>query len=251
MKPVALRALIFDVDGTLADTEEVHRQAFNAAFGAAQLPWEWSERRYAELLGVTGGKERIVRHIASLALPPAESKAIRARVPEIHRDKTRIYSELVRAGRLPLRPGIARLLREARAQGLQLAIATTTSPENVEILLEATLGREARDWFDVVVAGDDVERKKPFPDAYLSALRRLGCAPHQCVAFEDSAHGLRAARAAGIFTIVTPTSWTAGQDFSGAAMVGAPVPSLARLQRLFDGKLPRPVANAARATEIC
>jgi HAD superfamily hydrolase (TIGR01509 family) len=269
LKPAALRALIFDVDGTLADTEEMHRQAFNAAFRDARLPWQWDACRYAELLSVTGGKERIASHIASLALPPAESDAIRARIPEIHRDKTRIYSELARAGRLPLRTGVERVMREARAQGLALAIATTTTLENVENLLEAALGREARGWFDVIVAGDEVERKKPFPDAYQAALRRLGLAPHQCVAFEDSAHGLCAALAAGIFTIVTPTAWTADQDFAGAglviaglgdpglpldaasaARVGAPMLGLARLQHLLDRSRPQVAAGAPCTTEI-
>jgi len=266
---MTLSALLFDVDGTLADTEEVHRQAFNTAFRDARLPWQWDAGRYAELLAVTGGKERIACHIASLTLPPAESDAIRARIPEIHRDKTRIYSELARAGRLPLRPGVERVLREARAQGLALAIATTTTRENVDILLEATLGRDAPGWFGAIVAGDDVERKKPFPDVYRSALQRLGLAPGQCVAFEDSAHGLSAALAAGIFTIVTPTVWTAGQDFAGAglvieglgdpglpldaasaARVGAPMLGLARLQHLFDRSRPQIAADAPCTTEI-
>ena len=220
---MTLRGLIFDVDGTLADTEEAHRQAFNGAFGRHELSWAWSRSLYAQLLRVTGGKERIAHYVDSLDLEEARKDALRTRIGAIHRTKTELYARHVAAGRLPLRPGVARLLEEARTAGLKLAIATTTTPANVLALLEGTLGADAPDWFEAIIAGDMVPDKKPAPDAYLEALHRLGVPPEQCVAFEDSHNGLRSALAAGLRTVVTPSDWTRNEDFTGAARI---MPSL-------------------------
>lgn len=214
-----LEALIFDVDGTLADTEEAHRQAFNLAFLEFELGWEWSAALYRELLVVSGGAERISHYIDTQALPALEKSRLRGIAPLVHSVKTRIYKELVEGFRLPLRTGVARLIREARAAGLRLAIASTTTPANVDALLAAALAPESAHWFSVIAAGDIVPRKKPEPDIYVSALQSLRLPPERCVAFEDSENGLRAARAAGLYTVVTPTRWTAGQDFSGAQLV--------------------------------
>ncbi len=233
-----LKALIFDVDGTLADTESAHREAFNAAFAAAGLTWHWDASRYGDLLRVTGGKERVAHFIDTLPLEEAEKARLRARVPALHADKTRRYAQRVAAGQVMLRPGIARLISEASAAGVRLALATTTSPQNVEALIAATLGAGALDWFASRVCGDAVAAKKPAPDAYLRALAELGLQAGECVALEDSANGLRAARAAGLCTIVTPTGWSAGEDFSDAALV---------LPQLGDRAHPLEASDAARA----
>jgi HAD superfamily hydrolase (TIGR01509 family) len=215
-----LQALIFDVDGTLADTErDGHRVAFNAAFRDAGLDWNWNPRLYGELLAVTGGKERMV-HYAKLHAPQLAARAdFDSFVRKLHTLKTSHYVHLVEGGALPLRPGMANMIREARKAGLKLAIATTTSPENVSTLLRASLAHDAAKWFDVIGAGDIVPAKKPAPDIYLWVLERLGLPAADCLAVEDSAHGLKAATAAGIPTVITENDYTHGQDFSGAVAV--------------------------------
>lgn len=213
---MALRALIFDVDGTLAETEEIHRLAFNRAFAEDGLPWHWDVERYRDLLAVTGGRERI-RHF--VATTPGVADPGEDRIARLHRRKNLLYGETVRAGACPLRPGVAALVRAARAAGLRLAIATTTSRSNVEALLAAAFSDEPPDLFDPIVCGEDVAAKKPHPEAYLQALARLDLPPAACLAFEDSKNGLAAARAAGLATIVTPGLYTAGERFDGAATV--------------------------------
>jgi len=214
-----IEALVFDVDGTLADTEEAHRQSFNDAFRAHGLRFEWSRERYGELLGVTGGKERLTAFFEALPLPPGGRERLLALVPRLHATKTSFYRERIERGRVPLRPGVRRLIAEARAAGTRLAIASTTSPENVSALIEGALGYGALETFSVVATGDAVPRKKPAPDIYLLALRRLGLTAGQAVAFEDSAIGVTAAKAAGLLTVATPSDWTRGQDFKAADLV--------------------------------
>jgi beta-phosphoglucomutase-like phosphatase (HAD superfamily) len=208
-------ALIFDVDGTLADTEEAHRLAFNAAFRELGLPWHWDRLLYTRLLAVAGGKERL-RHFARSADP---ALPIEPCIERLHACKTRHYERLAGAGHLPLRPGVLRLLKQARAARLPLAIATTTTPANLDALLRAPLGDGWRDWFAAVGDGATPGPKKPAPGVYVAVLKMLGVDGAACLAFEDSHTGLRAARAAGIPTVVTPTAYTAGHDFSGALMV--------------------------------
>jgi beta-phosphoglucomutase-like phosphatase (HAD superfamily) len=215
-----LQALIFDVDGTLADTErDGHRPAFNAAFAAADLAWQWDETLYGELLSVTGGKERI-RHYAEhfdpafLADPDCDS-----RIRQLHAAKTEHYLARLASGAIPLRPGVARLLREARQAGLRLAIATTTTAENVTELLRTALGEESLNWFEVLGAGDLVANKKPSPDIYTWVMERLQLQPGECLAVEDSANGLAASLGAGIPTLITINDYTRGQDFTGAISV--------------------------------
>ncbi len=216
-----LKALVFDVDGTLADTErDGHRVAFNRAFEAAGLDWHWSVERYGELLAVTGGKERIAHYLDHYR-PDLEPSADRAQfIADLHREKTSHFMAALASGGIPLRPGIARLLDEARAEGLRLAIATTTTPENVEALIGHALPAGAMDWFDVIGAGDIVAAKKPAPDIYRWVLDALGLRAGDVVAFEDSAHGVCAARDAGIAQIVVTTNgYTEQQEFASATVV--------------------------------
>jgi HAD superfamily hydrolase (TIGR01509 family) len=214
-----LRALLFDVDGTLAETEEVHRQCFNRAFAEAGLDWEWSVDMYRDLLAVTGGKERI-RHYLDKHRPDFKRPADLDRfIAGLHKAKTRIYTDTVATGGVPLRPGVRRLLEEARDAGLRLAIATTTTPDNVTALLQASLAKDAEDWFEVIAAGSMVPKKKPAPDIYFYAMERMGLRPAECLAFEDSENGLIAARAAGLQTLVTVSDYTRSHDFTGAALL--------------------------------
>jgi HAD superfamily hydrolase (TIGR01509 family) len=216
---MTLEALIFDVDGTLADTEETHRQAFNAAFIQFELRWDWRPQQYAELLSISGGKERLAVYVDTLEVAEAERARLKQLVPAIHREKTRLFTELIADGRARFRPGVARLIREARAAGVRVAIASTTTAANVEALIASNLGHDAYRDFAVIACGDQVEAKKPAPDIYNLALSTLGVPASACVALEDSGNGVKAAKAAGLFTVVTPTIWTATQDFRGADLV--------------------------------
>jgi beta-phosphoglucomutase-like phosphatase (HAD superfamily) len=238
-----LKALIFDVDGTLADTEEAHRCAFNEAFVRQGLPWKWSKPRYAELLRTTGGKERIGMYIAQLPLSAEERLELLRRVPDIHAAKTQSYATMASAGAVRLRDGIERLLDEAAAAGVRVAIASTTTMTNIETLLGATLGPTAVGRFAFIGAGDQVKRKKPAPDIYLRVLGELDLPPAACVAIEDSAHGLTAARQADLCTLVTPSYWTQGEDFSAADLV---LPSLGSAAR----PLPPPSAALIGAQQL-
>jgi len=214
-----LQALLFDVDGTLADTEEVHRQAYNAAFRAAGLDWVWSVERYHQLLSVCGGRERIHHYLQQQGrlseLPPDPD----AYIAGLHAEKTSIYVDMLTTGRVPLRPGVERLIREAHGNGLRLAIVTTTTPANVSALFKNSFGEHEDDWFEVVAAGSIVPRKKPAPDIYHHVLEKMALPAAACLAIEDSVNGLKAARAAGVEVLITVNRYTQGQDFSDAAVV--------------------------------
>lgn len=215
-----LKAILFDVDGTMAETErDGHRVAFNLAFRDAGLDWDWDVALYGELLAVTGGKERI-RHFIDQHNPAYPTVADEARwIAGLHKAKTAHYLRLLAEGEIPLRPGVLRLLNEARSKGIRLAISTTTTPENVTGLLEATLGKESIGWFEVIAAGDVVPAKKPAGDIYVYALEALKLEPHECIALEDSGNGVKSALAAGIPVLVTDNAYTHADDFSGAVSV--------------------------------
>ncbi len=215
-----LEALIFDCDGTLAETEEAHRAAFNKMFAEKGLDWHWSIQTYGELLKITGGKERM-RHFVRHYNPPKGQHFIDNDdlIPEMHIRKTALYMDLVKTGEVPLRPGVERILREARASGMRLAIATTTNIEPLTALFEGTLGKEALGWFEAVAAGDMVANKKPAPDVYELALQELKLEGPQCLAFEDTTNGILSARAANIPVLITVSEYSAGQDFTGALAI--------------------------------
>lgn len=203
-----LEALLWDVDGTLAETErDGHRVAFNLAFAEAGLPWGWCERRYGELLQVTGGRERLLADMATRADAPATLAAREALARRLHALKNAAYARLVAEDRLRARPGVVGLIRAARAAGLRQAIVTTTSRANVQALLPRLLGPDWADCFDALLCGEDVAAKKPDPEVYTLALRRLGLAPEQALALEDSPAGLRAAQAAGVAVLLRPSAY--------------------------------------------
>ena len=217
---MVIEAFLFDVDGTLADTErDGHRPAFNEAFKELGLGWHWDEALYGKLLVETGGKERIKYFVESFLPARKRPSNIEQFAVELHRIKTKFYIKLVNSGELPLRPGVKRLLMESRNAGLRLGIATTTNPENVFALLHHHLGKGADRWFEVIAAGDMVSAKKPAPDIYLCALRGLGLPAEKCIAFEDSESGLRSSIGAGLRTVVTVSTYTANEDFEGALAV--------------------------------
>ncbi len=215
-----LKGLIFDVDGTLADTEQDgHRVAFNRAFADAGLKWVWDVPTYERLLRVFGGKERI-HHFIKDYLPDFESPSdLQGFIRGLHNRKTQHYLELLKSGAIPLRPGVERLLLEAHQSGLKLAVASTTTAENVTVLLSETLGEHSIGWFDVIACGDIVSRKKPAPDIYEFVLRELGLVADECIAIEDSQSGLLSATAAGLRTIVTVNGSTRHQEFTAALIV--------------------------------
>jgi HAD superfamily hydrolase (TIGR01509 family) len=232
-----LKALLFDVDGTLADTErDGHRPAFNAAFREFGLDWDWDVPLYGDLLAVTGGKERMKYYVERFRPDYDKPADFDELVAELHKAKTRHYTQLLAEGGIPLRPGVERLLREARQAGLILGVATTTTPENVTALLRHSLAVDGADWFGVIAAGDIVPAKKPAPDIYIWALRQLGLSPEECLAFEDSENGIRASQGAGLKTVVTVNDYTRGHDFTGA---------LAVLTDLGDGGAPYRRLDAA------
>ena len=215
-----LAALIFDVDGTLADTErDGHRIAFNLAFQEAGLDWDWSPELYGELLAVTGGKERIRFYLEKFNTTFEKPGNFNEFVAGLHAAKTSFYTQLMSEGKIPLRPGVERLLREAKEAGVRIAIATTTTPENVTALLTYTLGADSLKWFEVIGAGDVVPAKKPAPDIYHYVMEAMNLAPEQCIAFEDSYNGIRSTVQARLTTLITTNGYTKDDDFSGAAIV--------------------------------
>ena len=216
-----IRALLWDVDGTLAETERYgHLVAFNQAFAALRVPWRWSESRYGELLAVAGGRERLLHDMQTQPLAPARAAERERLAAALHRCKNQHYEGIVASGRLPLRPGVMQLLDECRAARVQMAIATTTTRGNVEALLRAQLGPAWRGRFVTLVCAEDAPLKKPDPSVYEIALEGLGIKAHEALAIEDAPAGIEAARRAGVPVIVTRSYYFPDAATSAALAAG-------------------------------
>ena len=218
---MTLRALLWDVDGTIAETErDGHRVAFNEAFESMGLPWRWDEAHYGKLLTTTGGRERLLRDMATRDDAPTSVRERESLAVALHLSKNRRYGQRVAQGLVALRPGVRELMEDATRAGLVQAIVTTTSRPNVDSLMRHHFGAKWGQRFEVVVCGDEVRRKKPAPDAYERALERLSLDAADTLAIEDSPAGLGAARAAGVPVIVTPSAYFPRVDAEGAVAVG-------------------------------
>jgi HAD superfamily hydrolase (TIGR01509 family) len=212
-----MKALIFDCDGVLVDTErDGHRVAFNRAFAAAGIDADWDVELYGELLKIAGGKERMTHYFNEAGWPEGQTAA--TLVPELHKKKTAIFTDLIAKGSLPLRPGVARVVDEAHAAGVRLAVCTTSDPKAIDGVLDL-LGAKRKSWFEIVLAGDVVKKKKPDPEIYNLAKQRLGLDERDCVVIEDSRNGLLSALGAGIRCLITTSAYTLDEDFTGAARV--------------------------------
>lgn len=216
----ALKAVIFDVDGTLAETErDGHREAFNHTFAEFGLDWHWTDETYRQLLAVAGGKERI-RHYAAIRDPEMlRQRGFEDWLVNVHRRKSEIYSYIVLAGNIPLRPGVLRLIGELKERGVRLAIATTTAASSVNSLIMHNFGCPMESLFEAIGTGDQIQKKKPAPDVYSRVLQQMGLPGQSCVAIEDSAIGLSSARAAGVPSVITVSRYSAGENFPGALSV--------------------------------
>jgi HAD superfamily hydrolase (TIGR01509 family) len=216
-----LKALIFDVDGTLADTESAHLAAFNHAFAEQGLDWHWDVALYTSLLEISGGKERMLHYWKQVHpdMKDIDGSGLRDTIDHLHALKTASYEAAVQGGAVQLRPGVLALIQQAHQQGLRLAIATTTSPVNIAVLLRNAIGPDWKDLFIVIEDASTAPKKKPHPQVYVQTLARLGLPSGACLALEDSSNGLRAAVAAGIKTIITPNNFTSHHDFTGALQV--------------------------------
>lgn len=222
---MTLRALLLDVDGTVADTEtHGHRPAYNRAFRRLGLNFRWGPKLYRRLLQLPGGRERLHYYLQHYHPDLGEHDELAHNDPEqwvalVHETKSRYFRRFLRKGEVPLRPGVARLIREAQAAGIRVALVTNASRASLRPILRYGLGEELSSRIELIVSSEHVKHKKPAPDPYLFALTRLGLQPHECVAVEDSAMGLRAATAAHIPTVITVNDNTSGEDFSAALLV--------------------------------
>ncbi len=214
-----LEAVIFDVDGTLADTEDVHRLAFNRAFKEFDLLWNWTPKLYEELLRISGGRERITYYGADLAQRFPHRDAFNHFVRDLHGVKTQIYAEMLSSGAVPLRPGVSRLLAEIRAANLTLAIATGSTYSNLKTLLDRNLPADWASWFSAIATCDTVTEKKPSPAVYQAVLDTLELDPAHAVALEDTVNGCHAATHAGLATVITTHFFTRRHHFPNAALV--------------------------------
>lgn len=225
-----LKALIFDCDGVLVDTErDGHRVAFNKAFAKKGYNIEWDVELYKELLKVAGGKERM-RHYFDQTRWPEDVTDKDSLIKELHKLKTDLFMQIIESGKLPLRPGAARLVDEAIAENVGLAVCSTANERAVNLVVEKLLGPERKAKFDLILAGDVVSKKKPDPEIYNLALQRLDLKPNECVVIEDSRNGLLAAKTAGIYCVITTNSYTKDEDFTEADVVVSELGDLPNVQ---------------------
>ena len=214
-----LKGIIFDVDGTIADTEEFHRQAFNLAFREFELDWHWSEDDYRDILSISGGKERFKRCLDQDLKLKNSLQDVPAFIRSLHKCKSSHYRQLLESGAITLRPGIKRVIDEALHSGIKLGIATSSSTANFNTLIKQTLGLDPEEVFSTIVTSDIVHDKKPCPAAYQCALAGMAMDPEHCIAIEDTANGSQAAQHAGIQVVITTHTYTKDNDFAGAALV--------------------------------
>lgn len=218
-KEAVMKAIIFDCDGVLADSErDGHRVAFNKAFAKKGYAIEWGVELYGELLEVSGGKERMKHYFEGYGWPhDIEDKD--ASIKELHKLKTDFFMQIIESGELPLRPGVARLVDEAIAADVTLAVCSTSHERAVNLVVEKLLGPERKARFSAILAGDVVSKKKPDPEIYNLASKRLGLEPSECVVIEDNRNGLLSAKAAGMYCVITTNGYTKDEDFTEADLV--------------------------------
>ncbi len=214
-------AIIFDVDGTLVETEDLHRAAFNSTFQKWSLGWYWDKDMYKELLKVSGGKERLV-HYQNLVKSNREYLN-KETIIQIHNEKTMAYRQSLTTSELFFRPGVAKLIKQAQTKNIKLAIATATSKTNVDSLIKNIWKVPTEKVFNAVATNDEITKNKPSPEVYKLVLKKLQIEPKHCIAIEDSLNGLKSAKGADLRTIITPSSYTKNDNFALADIV---LPSL-------------------------
>ena len=214
-----LKVIVFDIDGTVAETEkDIHRIAFNRAFKEAGIDYYWDEVNYGDYIHIGGGRERL--RIVFADYPIDETKITREEfISNLHKIKTKYYMELLEKDDFPARPGIKRLIEEAVEKGIKLAVASSSNDKSVNLLLERLLGKELKENFSLIIAGDMVKTKKPDPEIFNLVVGKLGVEPGECVVVEDSGIGLIAAKAAGMKCVVTVSLYTAKDSFDGADLL--------------------------------
>ena len=232
----SLKGVIFDVDGTLAETEDIHLAAFNEVFKRWGLDWHWDRALYMDLLKVGGSRERISYFAEHYRPEGAERVRAPCDLQQMHQEKTAVYADMVQGGKVSLRPGVERLISELFAAGLKVGIATTTNITPLEALFRGTLGLNMLARFDSIAAGDMVRHKKPAPDLFLLALEKMDLKAHECLAMEDSRVGLEAATGAGLKTVITVNSYTRHMKFPGALAVLSDLGEPGSPYKLLDGE---------------
>lgn len=216
-------ALLFGAIGTVAETSDIQRRAFNRAFAEAGLDWEWDEETYRGLLAVVGGRNRLRREAERRGATLDE-----AQIDSLHRRKTAATREIAMAEGVALRPGVADAIADCLARDIPVGWVTTTNRSNLDLLAAAAGDALPLDRFAVVLTGADVPHPKPAPFAYRMALARLALPPRDAIAVEDTASSLAAAVTAGIPTVATPGAFATDDDFKAAAAV---LPDLAHANR--------------------
>ena len=213
-----LKAVFFDQDGVIIDTErDGHRVSFNETFQEFGYSFEWGVDEYHELLQISGGKERMKHYLQTKGFgKPVAPEEVDDLIARMHKRKTALFIEMVESGRLPLRPGIHRFMREAMAAGLKLGVCTTSNEKAANAIAYQVLKDVT---FDVVLAGDVVEKKKPAPDIYNLALEKTGLRPEDCFVVEDSRNGVLAGKAAGMRVLATTNVYTEKEDLSPADVI--------------------------------
>jgi len=225
-----MEAIIFDCDGVLADTErDGHRVAFNRAFAKKGYPIEWGVELYGELLEVSGGKERMRHYFDSYGWP-CDVTDKNTLIKELHKLKTDFFLQIIESGELPARAGVTRLIDEAIAADVTLAVCSTSHERAVNLVVEKLLGSERKARFSAILAGDVVSKKKPDPEIYSLASERLRLEPSECIVIEDNRNGLLAAKAAGMYCIITTNGYTKDEDFTEADLVVSELGDLPNVQ---------------------